>query len=73
MDDSSFRIRSDITRIGIDDETLADNPLFLVATKWGYSGEVIILTKCAQPFNAKLFKGVSTKGFIPELDLRPGV
>jgi len=31
----SFRIRRDVSRIGVDDEALADNPIFLTALRWG--------------------------------------
>ena len=31
----SIRVRSDVARIGVDDEALADNPLFLAALRWG--------------------------------------
>lgn len=31
----SFRIRRDVSRIGVDDDALADNPIFLTALRWG--------------------------------------
>ncbi|MFM8349371.1 MAG: DUF5686 family protein, partial [Bacteroidota bacterium] len=31
----SFRVRRDVSRIGVDDEALADNPIFLTALRWG--------------------------------------
>jgi hypothetical protein len=32
----SIRARRDVARIGVDDEALADNPLFLAALRWGF-------------------------------------
>lgn len=57
----TFRFRRDLTRLGVDDESLADNPIFLTSTRWGnlrrgyYSDEYWV------GFQRELFKGYSQK------------
>lgn len=57
----TFRARSDVSRLGVDDESLADNPIFLASTRWGnfrrgfYSDEYYV------GFQRELFKGYSQK------------
>jgi Family of unknown function (DUF5686)/CarboxypepD_reg-like domain len=57
----SFRVRSDIARIGVDDETLADNPLFLTATRWGFFRRGYYFNEYRVAFQRELFKGFSQK------------
>ncbi|MEK6781447.1 MAG: DUF5686 family protein [Bacteroidota bacterium] len=57
----SFRVRSDIARIGVDDETLADNPLFLAATRWGFYRRAYYFNEYRAAFQRELFKGFSQK------------
>jgi hypothetical protein len=57
----SFRVRRDVSRIGVDDEALADNPIFLTALRWGnirrgyYSDEYRI------SLQREVFKGFSQR------------
>ena len=57
----SFRIRSDIARLGVDDETLADNPLYLAATRWGYFRRGYYFDEYRVAVQRELFKGFSQK------------
>ncbi len=57
----SFRARSDIARIGVDDESLADNPLFLAATRWGFIRRGYYSNEYRVAFQRELFKGFSQK------------
>ena len=58
---ASFRIRSDIARLGVDDETLADNPLFLAATRWGFFRRGYYFDEYRVAVERELFKGFSQK------------
>ena len=57
----SFRARRDLSRIGIDDETLADNPLFIAATRWGYFRRGYYSNEYRVNFQRELFKGYSQR------------
>ena len=57
----SFRVRSDIARIGVDEETLADNPLFLAASHWGYYRRGYYFNEYRAAFQREFFKGFSQK------------
>lgn len=57
----SFRARKDLSRIGIDDETLADNPLFIAATRWGYFRRGYYSDEYRVNFQRELFKGYSQR------------
>ena len=57
----SFRARSDLGRIGVDDETLADNPLFLTAARWGYFRRGFYFNETRVAFQRELFKGFTQK------------
>lgn len=57
----SFRVRSDIARIGVDEETLADSPLFLAATRWGIFRRGYYSNEYRAAFQRELFKGFSQK------------
>jgi len=57
----TFRIRSDIARIGVDDENLADNPLFLAASKWGFFRRGYYFDESRVSFSRELFKGFSQR------------
>ncbi len=57
----SFRVRSDIARLGVDDEALADNPLFLAATRWGYFRRGYYFDESRVAFQRELFKGFSQR------------
>ncbi|MBK5279149.1 MAG: carboxypeptidase-like regulatory domain-containing protein, partial [Bacteroidia bacterium] len=57
----SFRVRSDVARIGVDDEALADNPLFLAASRWGFFRRGYYFDEYRAAFQRELFKGFSQK------------
>ncbi len=57
----SFRARRDLLRIGIDDETLADNPLFIAATRWGYFRRGYYTDEYRVSIQRELFKGYSQR------------
>lgn len=57
----SFRARSDIARLGVDDENLADNPLFLTATRWGVFRRGFYFDEQRFSFQRELFRGFTQK------------
>ncbi|MEZ4972394.1 MAG: DUF5686 family protein [Cyclobacteriaceae bacterium] len=57
----SLRYRSDLTRLGIDEESLADNPIFLAATKWGNFRRGYYFDEYYLGMQRELFKGYSQK------------
>lgn len=57
----SFRVRSDIARLGVDDENLADNPLFLTATRWGVFRRGFYFNEQRFSFQRELFRGFTQK------------
>lgn len=57
----SFRIRHDIARLGVDDESLADNPLFLTATRWGLIRRGYYFDEYRAAFQREIFKGFTQK------------
>ena len=57
----SIRARKDIARLGVDDETLADNPLFLVSTKWGNIRTGYYFDEYRAAFQREVFKGFTQK------------
>jgi len=57
----SFRARSDIARVGVDEEVLADNPLFLSALRWGNFRRGYYFNEARVAFERQLFKGFSQK------------
>ncbi len=56
-----IRARSDLARIGVDEENLADNPLFLTATRWGYFRRGYYFNEGRASIQRQLFKGFSAK------------
>lgn len=57
----TFRARKDINRIGIDDENLGDNPLFMAVARWGYFRRGYYSDEYKVAFQRELFKGYSQK------------
>jgi Family of unknown function (DUF5686)/CarboxypepD_reg-like domain len=57
----SFRARKDIARLGVDDEALADNPLFLTATRWGQIRLGYYFDEYRMAFQREFFKGFTQK------------
>lgn len=57
----TFRFRRDLTRLGVDDESLADNPIFLTSTRWGNMRRGYYSDEYWVGFQRELFKGYSQK------------
>jgi Family of unknown function (DUF5686)/CarboxypepD_reg-like domain len=57
----SYRARRDIARLGVDDESLADNPLFLTATRWGTIRRGYYFDEYRAAFQREFFKGFTQK------------
>lgn len=57
----TFRVRSDVSRLGVDEENLADNPLYLAATRWGFFRRGFYSNDYRAAFQRELFKGFSQK------------
>lgn len=57
----SFRARSDLSRLGVDDEALADNPIFLAGQRWGYFRRGFYMNEYRAAFQRELFKGFSQR------------
>ena len=67
----SFRMRSDIGRIGIDDEALADNYLFLAAQRWGIFRRGFYFDESRLSFQRELFKGFTQRVALRYMSFRP--
>lgn len=67
----SFRARSDLTRLGVDEETLADNPIFLAGQRWGYFRRGYYMNEYRAAFQRELFKGFSQKISIKHFTFDP--
>jgi len=57
----TVRTRYDLQRMGVDDEALADNPLFLTATRWGIFRRGFYTYDTRATWQRELFKGFSQK------------
>jgi hypothetical protein len=57
----TIRHRFDLGRLGVDDEDLADNPLFLTATRWGVFRRGFYFNETRAAFQRELFKGFSQR------------
>jgi hypothetical protein len=57
----SFRMRSDLGRVGIDDEALADNYLFLAAQRFGRFRRGYYFDESRFNFQRELFKGFTQR------------
>lgn len=67
----SFRVRRDVSRLGVDDENLADNPIFLAATRWGFFRRGFYSDEYRVAFQRELFKGFSQKVSFRHWTFRP--
>jgi hypothetical protein len=67
----SFRARRDLSRIGIDDESVADNALFIAATRWGYFRRGYYSDEYRVNFQRELFKGYSQRIAFRTWDFNP--
>jgi len=57
----TFRIRNDILRLGVDDESQAINGLFRTATRWGHIRRGYYFNDRFASFQTQLFKGFTQK------------
>lgn len=57
----TFRARRDIGRIGVDNESLADNTILLALSQWGYFRRGYYSDEYRVALNRELFKGYSQK------------
>lgn len=58
---ASLRIRSDLGRVGVDDESLADNYLFLAAQRFGIFRRGYYFDESRFNFQREMFKGFSSR------------
>jgi hypothetical protein len=57
----TFSVRKDLSRLGVDAENLASNPLFLAASRWGYFRRGFYTNEARAIFQREFFKGFSQK------------
>lgn len=57
----SFRVRHDLTRLGVNEMVLADNPIFLTSTRWGNLRNSYYYDEYWAGMQRTLFKGFSQK------------
>ena len=57
----SFRYRSDLGRVGIDEESVSDNYLYLAASRWGIFRRGYYFDEARFSFQRELFKGFSQR------------
>jgi hypothetical protein len=57
----AVRARSDIYRLGVDDNTFAENPLWDAATRWGTFRRGYYFDEYATMFQREIFKGFSQR------------
>jgi hypothetical protein len=67
----SFRVRSDLGRVGIDDEALADNYLFLAAQRFGMFRRGYYFNESRFNFQRQLFKGFQQRFAIRYTTFKP--
>lgn len=67
----SIRARSDLNRLGVDDEALSDNPIFLAGQRWGYFRRGYYMDEYKVAFQRELFKGFSQKIFVKYFTFDP--
>lgn len=57
----TLRVRSDLLRLGVDDESQAINALFRTATRWGHIRRGYYFNDAFASFQSQLFKGFTQK------------
>ena len=57
----TFRVKKDLSRLGVDTENLADNPIFLASTRWGIFRRGYYVNEVRATIQRDLFKGFSQK------------
>jgi hypothetical protein len=68
---ASFRVRSDLGRVGIDDEALADNYLFLAAQRFGVFRRGYYFDEARFNFQREVFKGFTQRIAVRHSTFRP--
>jgi hypothetical protein len=67
----SIRVRSDIGRLGIDEEALSDNYLFLAAQRWGNFRRGYYFDEGRFNFQREFFRGVTQRLVVRHMTFRP--
>ncbi len=67
----SFRVRSDLGRLGLDDDYLGEFPLFVFASRWGRFDRSAYYTEYRLTFDRELFKGFQQKVVLRQYDFNP--
>lgn len=67
----SFRVRSDLGRVGVDDENLADNYLFLAAQRFGVFRRPYYFDESRFNFQRELTRGLSQRAAFRYMTFRP--
>ncbi len=57
----NFTARTDVVRLGIDDDALSSNQLFLTAVRWGNYRRAYYFNEITPSFRRELFKGFSQR------------
>ncbi len=57
----NFSARTDVVRLGIDDDLLSNNQLFLTAVRWGQYRRAYYFTEVFPSFRREFFKGFSQR------------
>ncbi|HYG17530.1 MAG TPA: DUF5686 family protein, partial [Ohtaekwangia sp.] len=68
---ATLRVRSDIGRVGVDDESLADNYLFLAAQRWGVFRKGYYFDEARLNLQRELFKGFTQRVAFRYTTFRP--
>jgi hypothetical protein len=68
---ASFRVRSDLGRVGIDDEALADNYLFLAAQRFGIFRRGYYFDEMRFNFQREVFKGFTQRIAVRHSSFKP--
>jgi hypothetical protein len=67
----TFRIRSDLGRLGLDDDYLTEFPLFVHFSRWGRFDKSAYYTEYRVAFERELFKGFQQKVVFRQYDFNP--
>jgi len=57
----TFRVREDVQRLGVDEDALAGNPLFLTAARWGQFRRAYYYDELYSSFQRELTRGLSQR------------
>ena len=67
----TFRARSDVIRLGVDEEMLVGNPLFLTASRWGQFRRAYYFNELYASFQRELVRGLSQRVAFREYTFDP--